>query len=567
MRHFLAGLLCLLLAPFATGDVTIDGLEGDTRAVVEAYLGTDVPACDAPWRRVQRRFADADRRVREALDALGYFHAEIEAALARDDACWNLRVRINAGARAVVSAVDVQVLGALLADPARDALVFSRLPEAGQPFVPETYERHKRTLLDRVVEAGYLDAQMTTAVVEVEASAARVAWVLDSGVRYRFGPVSTEQTVLNDALFRRYLTVEEGQDYSREALLETYRRLLGSDYYRRVAVEPAVTERADGVVPIHVVAEAANKWSVLGGAGFATDTGPRLRGRVQARYLGEHGHRTSFDSLLSPVQGYVSASYRWPYGDPSHQWYSLESKLGYDDTDSANSDTLTVGLHRSQRLGRRWTQTVSLDYLVEDFDVSAEEGRAQLLLFGHNLTYTSSIEARRPRRGRMLSLDVKVGAEALLSDNDVAQVRLGAKQILPLPWDARLILRGQLGYSWQDAFAELPPTLRFFAGGDNSVRGYALDELGPEDAAGDNRGGSRLAVGSVEFDVPVRENWSAALFADTGSAWDDSAEFSSSVGVGVRWYSPLGPIRLDLAHPLDDDAQLVRLHLSIGPDI
>lgn len=565
--RFLLGGLCLLLAALAMGEVTIEASDGETRSAVEAYLGAGVPPCDAPWRRVQRRFGDADRRVRDALDALGYFHGTFDVTLSRNDACWELQVRVDPGARAILSEVDVQLLGDLKDDPARQELVFSGLPEVGQPFVPESYERSKRALLDRVHEAGYLDAAMTSATVAVEASAARVAWVLDSGVRYRFGAVTTEQNVLNETLFRRYLTVADGQSYSRDALLETYRRLLGSDYYRRVVVEPAVAERAEGVVPVHVLAEAATKWSVLGGAGFATDTGPRLRGRMQARYLGDDGHRAALDSLVSPVQGYVSASYRWPYGDPSHQWYTLESKLGYDDTDSAESDSLTIGLHRTQRLGRRWTQTVSLDYLVEDFDVSLEEGRAQLLLLGHNLTYTSSIDARRPRQGRSVSVDVKVGAKALLSDNDVAQVRLGAKQILPLPWNSRLILRGQLGYSWQQAFAELPPTLRFFAGGDNSVRGYALDELGPEDAAGDNRGGSRLAVGSVEFDFPVRENWSAALFADTGSAWDDAAEFSSSVGFGVRWYSPLGPIRVDLAHPLDDDAQVVRLHLSIGPDI
>ncbi len=563
----LFGSLCLLLALPAAGAITIEGVEGETRTVVEAYLGAELPACDAPWRRVQRRFSDAQSRAREALDALGYFHSHIEAALAQGDACWQLLLRIDTGERAIIRSVDVQVVGDLDSDAAREALVYVRLPEVGRAFEPVVYERRKKALIDRVQEAGFLDAELTVATVRVDAASAHVRWVLDSGIRYRFGPVSTEQTVLNDALFRRYLTVEEGQGYSREALLDTYRRLLGSDYYRRVVVEPAVAARADGVVPVHVVAEAATKWSVLGGAGFATDTGPRLRGRVQAKYLGDRGHRTSFDSLLSPVQGFVSASYRWPYGDPSHQWYTLESRLGYDDTDSAESNSLNLGLHRTQRLGRRWTQTVSLDYLVEDFDVSAEEGRAQLLLLGHNLTYTSSIDARRPRHGRSLSVDVKVGAKALLSDNDVAQVRLGAKQILPLPWESRLILRSQLGYSWQRAFAELPPTLRFFAGGDNSVRGYALDALGPEDAAGDNTGGSRLAVASVELDVPVRENWSAALFADTGAAWDDTAEFSSSIGIGLRWYSPLGPIRVDLAHPLDDDAQAVRLHLSIGPDI
>jgi translocation and assembly module TamA len=98
------------------------------------------------------------------------------------------------------------------------------------------------------------------------------------------------------------------------------------------------------------------------------------------------------------------------------------------------------------------------------------------------------------------------------------------------------------------------------------VRGYDFESIGPE-RDGEVIGGRRLVTGSVELDVLLRDKWSAALFADAGSAYDDSPDFSRSVGVGLRWYSPLGPLRLDLAHPLDDPNRSVRIHVSLGPDL
>jgi translocation and assembly module TamA len=130
----------------------------------------------------------------------------------------------------------------------------------------------------------------------------------------------------------------------------------------------------------------------------------------------------------------------------------------------------------------------------------------------------------------------------------------------------RVLSRAAAGWTWRQKFSDLPPSIRFFAGGDNSVRGYDYESLGPE-RNGEVIGGERLLTGSVEFDVLLRERWSAALFTDAGSAFDDSPELSRSVGVGLRWYSPLGPLRLDLAHPLDDVERSFRIHVSLGPDL
>src|SRR5690606_9543527 len=116
-----------------------------------------------------------------------------------------------------------------------------------------------------------------------------------------------------------------------------------------------------------------------------------------------------------------------------------------------------------------------------------------------------------------------------------------------------------------DEFSELPASLRFFAGGDQSVRGYRYNSLGPTDASGEVIGGRKLLVGSLEYEHRIRGGWSAAVFYDAGNALEDYGDsLARGAGFGVRWLSPIGQVRIDLASALSEDGNPWRLHLNIG---
>src|SRR5690606_39164081 len=133
---------------------------------------------------------------------------------------------------------------------------------------------------------------------------------------------------------------------------------------------------------------------------------------------------------------------------------------------------------------------------------------------------------------------------------------------------ARFIVRARGGITWEREFAQLPPSVRFFAGGDNSVRGYAFEALGPTDDSGEVIGGSKLLTASFEYEHPLTGRWSLAAFVDSGNAFNGSdLDAKTGAGLGGRWQSPLGPVRLDLAVPLDDDERSFRIHVSLGPDL
>jgi translocation and assembly module TamA len=131
-----------------------------------------------------------------------------------------------------------------------------------------------------------------------------------------------------------------------------------------------------------------------------------------------------------------------------------------------------------------------------------------------------------------------------------------------------LLLRAEAGQLWDDVFDDLPPSVRFFAGGDDSVRGYGYETLGPVNELDEVIGGTRLFTASVEFEKQIRPSWSVAFFADTGNAFNSTdPDLRSSIGIGARWQSPLGPVRVDIAEPLDGPDRGARLHITLGPDL
>jgi translocation and assembly module TamA len=176
----------------------------------------------------------------------------------------------------------------------------------------------------------------------------------------------------------------------------------------------------------------------------------------------------------------------------------------------------------------------------------------------------------RPERGHRTYGSIKGSAEGVVSDTSFVQLYGQTKRITRLWPSARLLTRLEYATTLIDELETLPPTVRFFAGGDLSVRGYAYKSLGPKDEFGEVVGGKHLLTGSVELDQRVAEQWSVAAFVDAGNAFDDygNLDIVTGVGAGVRWYSLLGPIRIDIAVPLENDApDNYRIHITVGPDL
>ncbi|MFK7915795.1 MAG: autotransporter assembly complex family protein [Pseudomonadales bacterium] len=518
-------------------------------------------------RRAHRRAPD---QIRQALMPFGYYQPTIESELEEVAGVYAARYRVAPGPAVVIESVTVVLQGAIAALPLAEQLR-SRYPIApGEQLSHGRYDSAKQDLLDQVYAAGFLDARFATAQLAVrpDARLADIHLLLDSGPRYLFGDVEIEQGILNEQFVARFNSIEAGEPFDATRLIDLQLRLTDADYFNTVVINADKSSAVDQRVPVRIVTTPKKSQRYSVGLGYGTDTGPRAKVSTEHRRINRRGHQFNADLQTSAVRNTLAAEYRVPFKNVARDRYRFFARVEQADVGDAETDQFSIGAQREEDwLGLR--RQLYLKYDGENFSFGdGPTQQSRLLIAGAALSYQRADDALFSRKGVSVTLDVHGAVDSLASETTFIQSTLGARAVWPLGQRSRLLLRGEAGVTEADEFLLLPPAERFFTGGDRSVRGYAFQSLSPENAVGDNIGGSYLSVVSVEVDRLLRGNIGLAAFYDYGGAGDRFGDrLRGGFGVGLRYRSPVGMIRIDLAHPLDDDGTNFRLHLSLGPDL
>ncbi len=572
-RRLPLALLCCIAgsaSQICEAEVVIRGIEGELHANALAIMGLDDESCEVPAWRVNRAYEDAIAEIRESLEVFGYYSASIESSLERDESCWHAEFDVVPGDPVLLRDVRLELVGEAQASARFQALLEGSQLRSGLPFLHSEYEGLKTRMLTLAQQRGYVEARFSANRVDVypDENVADVALVFDSGPRYRFGEITLDQDVLRDDLVMRYLGFKTGDFFDGQLLAASQIDLNNTGFFNtvNVATLPARSESLE--IPINVTLTPARRKLLSYGVGVATDTGPRVRFGRNIRRWNDRGHQMTLQAQLSPVLTEINANYRLPLEDPRTEWLSFDAGALLEETDTSESDSLQLGARRIRERNSNWTRTELVNFMIEDFQVGQQSGRAHLLMPGIEWSRLISNDGLRPTRGHRVNLELRGAADNLASNTSFAQFVGKAKWIRGFGEKNRVLLRGEVGVTKAQHFSELPPSVRFFAGGDNSVRGYRFETLGPTDENGDVVGGSRLITGSIEYERQVRRQWSIAVFADGGNAFHKSDfTLKRGAGIGARWLSPLGPMRIDLAKPLDSSDRGVILHVVLGPDL
>jgi translocation and assembly module TamA len=228
---------------------------------------------------------------------------------------------------------------------------------------------------------------------------------------------------------------------------------------------------------------------------------------------------------------------------------------------------MTAEASRVRGFGQGRVLTFYLRLLQEAYTVGDQKARSRVVLPGVRFSQRHWDNPARPRSGYSYSLEVRGSDQILGSDVGLVQGLANGNVVLPLPWRLSLLGRVQGATTYQkNPFADVPASLRFFAGGDQSVRGYAYQSLGPRDASGAVVGGKKLLVGSLELDRAIGENWGVAVFYDAGNAFNSLSDFhlARGAGIGVRRYTVVGPVKIDLARQIASGKHVYRVHVGVG---
>ncbi|QXA08532.1 autotransporter assembly complex protein TamA [Acinetobacter pittii] len=343
-------------------------------------------------------------------------------------------------------------------------------------------------------------------------------------------------------------------------------------------------------IPVIVTLNADKLNSLETGIGYGTDTGARLRTQYRRAIVNKYGH--SFDSNLevSEIRQSIDGRYSIPYKHPLNDYFNIVGGYERETRDDIGPDVSLLtesAVFGGERVIKRplgnWQHTIGvryrLDRLTQQGDVDISElpdafktaaSEQEALLFSYETSKTSSNTRLNPTKAFKQTYKLELGSESLLSDANMAIASAGWRFIYSLGEndDHQFVGRSDLSYIFTDDFDKVPYNLRFFTGGDQTIRGFDYKSLSPE-VDGYKIGGQALAVGSLEYNYQFKDGWRAAIFSDFGNAYDK--DFSNpaaySVGVGIRWKSPIGPIRLDVASGISDENHPIRLHFFIGPQL
>jgi translocation and assembly module TamA len=553
-------------------NVEVKGLSGELLTNVLAYLSIEQQKFDPNLTelQLQRLHQRATEEITKALQPFGYYDPRIHGSLQFSNDRWLARYDVEPGPPVHVTSIDIRIEGAGKDDPDFRAVANNFPLRRNEVLNQPLYEKGKQNLQRFASEHGYFDFKWLKSEIAVDPAAhtAAITLHIDSGPRYYFGTVEFKQDILRPSLIQRFVPFKTGDPYNTAQLLDLQSALIDSNYFRNVEINPRRDLSKGHQVPIDVDLTPRDKQLYTVGVGYGTDSGARGKLGWENRRINDRGHRFSVEYNSSSILDSLTARYIIPIRNPRSDQFAITSKVSNDYLPTSKSETFLFGVSRSVDRGNNWLETLYLNYQTENYSIAGESGNSVLLLPGITMSKVSADNRIYPLRGIRLLVDVRGANPAVISNAQYLQVRGQVKFVHKLFGKGRILLRGDVGATRFGALRNLPPSQRFFAGGDQSVRGYAYDSLGPRNAAGQVIGGEQLLVGSVEYEQRFTDKWSAAVFYDTGNAINDWQEaLKEGVGFGVRWRSPIGPIRFDLGFAISEPGTPKRLHINVGPDL
>lgn len=556
-------------------DVKVEGLEGEVLDNVNVML---MPVKENSITEVRQTYrAQVDRAIRRAVEALGYYQTTIQynwkEPKDKDPALLVAKVHLGEPARIEGTSFSVEGEG-------KDDEVFTelrkKLPNKGTQLNHGEYESFKASIERTAIRHGYFDGDFVTKELGVDAVKNQAFWTFDydSKTRYRFGDIKFSGSQIREPILVNLLPFKEGEPYTSDDISELNRRLSATGWFNSVVVSPDIFKgraSADKTLPVYAHVTPKKENAVETGLGYSTDVGPRASVTWRKPWMNDSGHSLEASTELSALEQLADVSYKIPLEESALEKYWLvQGGVKTEDLNDTKSNSVSAMVSRHWAPYEGWQRDVHLRWSVDDFDQGETSDRTMLIYPGVSFSKTTTVGGLMPTWG--FSQRYTLDWSNTMWGSDVDFVVLEAQHALVKAFADRhrIVLRSRIGWIETNDFDKVPPDLRFFAGGDRSVRGYKYESISPEDENGDLTGAEKLITASVEYQYRVTGDWWGAVFFDIGQAVHDfdDQDLKKGVGVGVRWNSPLGPIKLDIATPVGDPSESgVQFYIGLGPEL
>lgn len=539
---------------------------------VKIYLGQISPEYADGSDRYQYLVQNA---VDKGLRAKGYYNTQYQFVLEpRTDKKPLLVLNVELNKEKVkIDETDVQIEGEAKTDKDFEHLV-STAPQKGAVLSHSVYDGFKSSLESLAFKKGYFDGHWLYHRLEIYPKEHSADWRLgyNSGERYHYGDIIFTDSQIREDYLRNILKISTGEPYDSQDLTTLTSDFTSSNWFSSVLIEPKLNEQ-EKKVDLDVQFQPRKRNEMEVGLGFATDVGPRLQFNWKKPWINSRGHSFESRTYISAPEQTAEFGYNIPVrSNPIHYYYQISGSLEHEDQNDTKSTAATLGLQRFWTRETGWSFSAGVKARYDSFTQADRSHKTLLVYPTASLNRTRSDGNRFPLWGDTQKLTVNWGSKSLASDVDFYSWKFSTAWIRTYFKNHRIVARGEVGYIHSNDFDRIPPALRYFAGGDMSVRGFGYKDISPRDPVnGKLVGGSHLATGSLEYQYQVYPDWWAAVFYDTGLASDkfSGKDLHSGAGVGVRWASPIGAIKLDLATPVrsPNNDKGVQIYIGLGSEL
>lgn len=551
----------------AANRIELVGVTGERKENIELYLSSIAQAEINSSSRFKNRVS---RDIKKALRGLGYYQVVVDFIDKKDGNDYILTAKITANKYVYIQTNDLRIYGGAAKDTQFLQLLKNAAPKKGERMHHGKYENFKSELMSLANRKGFFDAKFTRTELYVKPGDRRgtVRLYFDSGQRYKFGDISFHGSQIRQARLKSLLKFRKGDHYSARLLGELSQSLATTNWFSSINLEADVDNRKNGELPLRIELTPALKNNVEAGIGYETDVAGRLKAKWEKPWLNDRGHSLGADLALSNPEQLLETRYKMPLRDVTNDYYQFV--LGYKNLDKLNTVSQEFNLlaERNWLLKNGWNRNLSMRFLYEDYLQGSQQATSTLLMPGISFSKGSNSGGSMPQQADYYLVAAEIADQSWGSDTDFIRLRGRAGWIGSWSVDQRWLLRLDAGTILQESIESIPSSLRFFAGGDNSLRGYQYRTVAPQDAQGLYIGGLHMAVATMEYQHRVKGDWWLALFTDYGSVWNQNPDWQRGVGAGIRWASPIGPVRLDFAFGLDAKPGTdFRIHFTLGPEL
>ena len=555
---------------------------------------------DLQRRELTRLLGATDANVRELIGTLGYFSPTVTVELTdtpEEEAPRKVVVKVDPGPPTIIEKSEVRFTGVNASDElgtSQRLQIEETWPlQSGEQFSQSAWSSAKSGGLKELQKRRYPLARIDTSLADVDADTnkAQVSVSYDPGPAYTFGPLQIDGAERYDPVrTARIARLPEGREYDLQSMLDAQQRLVSSGYYDSVFLsladspQQAATEaerdeqrkNQGAAITSPVIAKVREaklqKW--VFGVGLSTDTGPRLSIDHTYNKVPGLNWRAVSKLQLDRKNPLISTQLVGLPGEDLWRWFA-SGKLERAPAGDFYTNSAQMRFGRS-KAEDRIERNLYLQYDYAKTQGAGAPPGASSLLANYGWTARYFDNNLLPSSGFGLALEA--GAGTTLTPQRSPFGRLTGRWLSLIPLGerdeetrrhSRLQLKAGVGAVMAKKDVDLPTTIMFLTGGDNTVRGYGYQSIGARTDNGRVIAGRYLAMGSVEWQRPITikgntQDFEHAVFIDAGTVGDDINRLYTRVGfgTGIRWKSPVGPIQADLAWGAQE--QQLRLHLRLG---